>query len=149
MTFLVLFLFGSFTAYSCSCDYPSQRSAFRNAETVFVGEVVEFKALEGRETNEDLIWFPYQVTFKVEKQWKGKRQAQIIARTDLNIGPCSGFEMSVGERFLIYAERKSGQLTFWRGCSRNARAENAKGEIKRLGNFFFRAYTFLYPFPKV
>ncbi len=76
-TFLILFTFGSLLAYSCSCDVPSQRREFRSADAVFVGEVLEFKERAGVETNEDLILFPYQVTFKVEKQWKGKRQSQI------------------------------------------------------------------------
>lgn len=146
--FFIFLTFSTSLAYSCSCDIASQRQEFRSSDAVFVGEVLEFKERAGTETNENLIFFPYQVTFKVEKQWKGKRQSQIIALTDLGIGQCGGFDLPVGEHFLIYAHRKSGQLTFWRACTRSRKADKVKGEIKNLGNFFFRAYAFLYPYPK-
>ena len=62
---------------------------------------------------------------------------------------CEGFEMPVGERFIIYAKRKSGFLLVHRSfCSPNKNVKYAKDEIKNLNNFFFRAYTFLYPYPK-
>ena len=147
-TFFFFLISGSLLVYACSCDIPSQRREFRGADAVFIGEVLKFKERAGVEINEDLILFPYQVTFKVEKQWKGERQSQITALTDLGIGPCGGFDLPVGERFLIYARRKSGQLTFWRACARSRKADNAKDEIKNLGDFFFRAYAFLYPYPK-
>jgi hypothetical protein len=146
--FFIFLTLSTSLAYSCSCDVASQRQEFRSSDAVFVGEVLEFKERTGTETKEDLILFPYQVTFKIKKQWKGKRQSQIIALTDLGIGPCGGFELPVGERFLIYARRKSGQLTFWRACTRSRKADNVKDEIKNLSNFFFRTYTFFYPYPK-
>ncbi len=145
LTFSILLSFGSLLAYACSCDVPSQRREFKDADAVFVGEVLEFKERAAEaETNEDLILFPYQVTFKIEKQWKGERQSQIITLTDSAIGPCGGFDVTVGDRFIIYAQRKSGQLTFWRACFRNRKADDAKDEIKKLGKFF-RADAFLYP----
>ena len=149
--FFILLAFGSSLAYSCECrDYQSTREKFRDADVIFLGEVVKFDVRPGVETNEDLKFFPYQATFKVEKQWKGKRQSEITTFVDINLGGmCHGFEMPVGERFLIYAPRKSGQFLVSRNfCAPSQKAEYAKDEIKKLGDFFYRTYTFLYPFPK-
>lgn len=148
--FFILLTFGASLAYSCDCDWQSARQKFRDADAVFVGEVLDFKERTGVNTNKDFELFPYEVTFKVEKQWKGKRQSEITAFAGLKGGGmCEGFDMPVGKRFLIYAPRKSGQLLINRYfCSGNWAAESAKGEIQKLGNFFYRTYTFFYPFPK-
>jgi len=150
IAFFTLLAFGSSLAYACECDELSQRRKFRDADAVFVGEVLLFGERAGLNTNKDFELFPYLVTFKVEKQWKGKRQSEISAFADLKGGGmCEGFEMLVGERFLVYAQRKSGFLLVRRSfCSPNKNAKYAQDEIKNLNNFFFRAYTFLYPYPK-
>ncbi len=150
IAFILLLTFASSSAYACECDESSQRKKFRDADTVFVGEVLVFGERAGLNTNKDFKLFPYLVTFKVEKQWKGKRQSEIVAFADLKGGGmCEGFEMHIGERFLIYARRKSGFLLVRRGfCSPNKNVKYAQDEIKNLNNFFFRAYTFLYPYPK-
>jgi hypothetical protein len=146
----ILFTIGSSLALACECAEMSQRRKFRDADAVFTGEVLSFGERAGLNTNKDFKFFPYLVTFKVEKQWKGKRQPEIVAFADLKDGGmCEGFEMPVGERFLIYAKRKSGFVLVSRSfCSPNKNVKDAQDEIKNLNNFFFRAYTFLYPFPK-
>lgn len=148
--FFVLLTIGSSLAYACECDEWSQRRRFRDADTVFVGEILLFGERAGLNTNKDFELFPYLVTFKIEKQWKGKRHSEITAFADLKGGGmCEGFEMPVGGHFLIYAKRKSGFLIVSRSfCSPNKKVEDAQDEIKNLNNFFFRAYTFLYPYPK-
>ncbi len=148
--FFVLLTISSLLSYACECDEWSQRRKFRDADSVFVGEVLLSGERAGLNTNKDFKLFPYLVTFKVEKQWKGKRQSEITAFADLKGGGmCEGFEMPVGERFLVYAKRKSGLLLVSRSfCSPNKNVKYAHDEIKNLNNFFFRAYTFLYPFPK-
>ena len=140
---------GSSFAYACSCADPSQRERFRKSKAVFLGEVLEYKERPGVETNEDLKFFPYQVTFKVEKQWKGKRQPEITAFASFDSpGMCGDLDLQMGERFLIYAPYKYEHLLIYRDCGPNRIAENAEDEIKRLGNFFFRTTTFFYPYPK-
>jgi hypothetical protein len=147
---MILLAFSVSSAYSCDCNWQSVRQKFRDADVVFLGEVLAFDVRPGTETNEELKFFPYQATFKVEKQWKGKKQSEITALVDLKLGGmCEGSEMPVGKRFLIYAPRKSGQLLVSRNfCSGNWAADSAKKEIKKLNNFFYRTYTFFYPFPK-
>ena len=148
--FFVLLAIGTSLAYACECDERSQRRRFRDANAVFVGEVLLFGERAGLNTNKDFELFPYLVTFKIEKRWKGKRQSEITAFADLKgSGMCEGFEMPVGEHFLIYAKRKSGFLIVSRSfCSPNKKVKDAQDEIKNLNNFFFRAYTFLYSYPK-
>ncbi|MEJ7578335.1 MAG: hypothetical protein WKF74_15170 [Pyrinomonadaceae bacterium] len=149
-TFFVLLTLGSSLAYSCSCADPSQRQRFRESGAVFVGEVLEFKERSDLEIRENLKLFPFQVRFKVERQWKGRRQSEITALASLDWkGMCGDLDLQVGKRFLIYAPRKYGQLLIYRDCGPNREVEYAKDEIKRLGNFFFRAYTLFYPYPKL
>lgn len=146
---LTLLTIGSSMAYSCSCADPSQRQRFRDSQSVFLGEVLEFKDSSGVEINEDLKYFPYQVTFKVEKQWKGKRQSRITALAGFDVpGMCNDLDLQIGKRFLIYAPRKYDRLLIYRECGPSREAEYAKEEIKRLGDFIFRTYTFFYPYPK-
>ena len=148
-TFFILLTIGSSFAYACSCADPSQRERFRKSKAVFLGEVLEYKERPGVETNEDLKFFPYQVTFKVQKQWKGKRQPEITAFASFDSpGMCGDLDLQMGERFLIYAPYKYEHLLIYRDCGPNRIAENAEDEIKRLSNFFFRTTTFFYPYPK-
>ena len=135
---------------ACSCPDPSQRQRFREADSVFVGEVVEFKERLGRETNEELIPYPFIVKFKVEKQWKGQKLNEITALVSFDIkGFCNDLSLPVGKRLLIYAPRLSRQLLINRECGPNRYAEYAKDEISHLGNIFFRFYSFIFPYPKI
>lgn len=156
-TFFILFTFGYLLVYCCSCIDPSQRQRFRAADVVFVGKVVEFNLLTDAEydelnkveTNKELVDILYRVTFKVEKQWKGKKQTEITALASFdNPGMCNDLDLSVGKRILVYAPREHGHLLIYRDCGPNRNADYAKDEIKRLSNFFFRTYTFFYPYPK-
>jgi hypothetical protein len=149
--FLVLLISFADLVYACHCSSSSQQQRFRAANTVFIGEVIEFKVrpdLE-TETNQNLKYIPYQVTFNVEKQWKGKRQSKITALADYDSpGFCGDLDLQAGKRFLIYAPRNYGHIIVYRDCGPNRDIENARSEIKNLSNFFFQTYTFLYPFPK-
>ncbi len=146
----VLLTFGSSLAYACSCADPSVRQKFRDSDAVFVGEVTEFKERpEDKTEDEDLKYFFYRVTFKVEKQWKGKRQSQIAALASFDVpGMCNDLDLSVGKRILVFAPREHGQLLIYRECGPSRSADYAKDEIKKLGDFFYRTYTFFYPYPK-
>jgi hypothetical protein len=152
---MILLPLFAITGYSCSCEWPSVRQKFRSADAVFLGKVTRFEELPARQTGEELELFAYQATFSVEKQWKGKKQPEIETLVDIKIGGmCEGMDMRVGDRFLIYAPRKSGKLLVSRNfCSVNQPAgpgqeEAAKDEIEKLDSFLYRSFSFLYPFPK-
>jgi hypothetical protein len=147
--FVVLVIFGSTAAYACSCADPSQRERFRKSNSVFLGEVLEYRQLRDDEPAFDTS-FVYRVTFKVEKQWKGKRRSTISALAGFDDpGMCGDLDLSVGKRILIYAPRKRRELLIYRDCGPNRNAGHAKDEIKNLGNFFFRTYALFYPYPKL
>lgn len=141
-------VFGSLAAYACTCADPSQRERFRKANSVFLGEVLEFQEFQkGEPAFKD--FFFYRVTFKVERQWKGERHRTMTALAGFDEpGMCGDLDLSVGRRILVYAERDQGYLLIGRDCGPNRYADYADAEIKNLNNFFFRTFTFLYPFPK-
>ena len=148
--FFILLVFGASPTYSCDCDCQSKsstRAKFRNADFVFVGEVTKFDFPFKVETIEDVRFFSYQATFKVEKQWKGRKHSEITALVSGNLSGCQSDEMRVGERFLIFASQESGQFFVRRDfCSSSKKAECAKDEIKKLKNFFYRTSISIYPF---
>ncbi len=140
---------GAPAVFGCSSADPSLRQRFRSADSVFIGEVVEFKERPwtGNE-QDDIKSFPYQVKFKIEKQWKGSRSDSITALADFDSpSMCNDLSLEVGRRLLVFAPRTHGHLLVYRDCGPNRGADYAKDEIKRLNTFFFRAYTFFYPYP--
>lgn len=145
---LILVLLSASVSYPCSCAEPSQRQRFRSANSVFLGEVVEVKD-RAFDDNDEFKYFFYEVTFKIQKQWKGRRSSEITVWADFDMpGMCNGLDVSIGKRVLVYATKDKGHLLVYRDCGPSRSADYAKDEIKRLDNFLFRAYTFFYPFPK-
>ena len=62
ITFAILLLtFSAANAHACSCADPSQREKFRNADYVFLGQVVDI-------SDSNVKDFAYAVRFKIEKQ---------------------------------------------------------------------------------
>jgi hypothetical protein len=146
--FLALLMCSAPIAFSCSCSDPSQREKFREANTVFLGEVTEYG--ERKVTDEDFSAYPFLVRFKVERQWKGAKKQEIVALADYdNPGWCGDLDLKVGERFLIYAYREKGRLLVVTDCGPNRKAVYAEEELGKLNNFWFRIFARVYPFPKV
>ncbi|HMS39864.1 MAG TPA: hypothetical protein PKE69_06535 [Pyrinomonadaceae bacterium] len=145
--FVLLFSANVFV-FACSCVDPSQRERYRMSKVVFLGEVIEIK--DSNESSEDLKFFSYSVEFKVEKQWKGKKSKEITILADYDEPRmCGDLNLKVGERFLMYSEKRYGKLVVNQDCSISRNAKYADDEIKKLNNFFFKAYYFLFPFPKI
>jgi hypothetical protein len=136
-------------ASACECADWSQRHRFRAADSVFLGEVIQFRELQSAPPDEKLALFAYEVTFKVERQWKGKSRSQITTLADFdNPGMCNDLHLDVGRRVLVYAPKVGRSLVINRDCGPNVPEAYAKKEIARLDDFIFRIYTFLYPYPK-
>ncbi len=144
--FALLFVL-NITIFACSCADPSQRQKFRMSNSVFLGEVTEIR--DGNEKSEGLKYYFHEVKFKVQKQWKGKKSNEIIILADYDKkGWCGDLDLKVGKRFLIYSPKRYGKLIVNQDCPISRNAEYAKDEIKTLNNFFFRTYSFMFPFPK-
>lgn len=142
----LIFIFSGVTiSIACSCADTSVRGSFRNASVVFSGEVKSFDVLEKAFDG----FFDYKAVFKVEKQWKGKKQNEIIALASTDEpGMCGDLDLKVGEKFLIYAPKRKGSYVIFRDCPSSVPLASADDDIKKLNNILYRLYTFFYPYPK-
>jgi hypothetical protein len=133
--------------HACSCGDISQREAYRKSHAIFIGQFVEYGETP---KNKDA---PFPIKFKVEKMWKGKRQAEIVIHTyDLARSVCSeGF--IPGKKYLVYAygDKLLANLT----CSPShlfitdsgyADYKIQEKEIRNLNSFWFRFFARILPF---
>jgi hypothetical protein len=126
-----ILLMSAASGYSCSCADPSPREKFRAAKAVFVGRIIDVKP--NTKGKGDLQYFPEVVTFRVEQQWKGAKQSEIVVLASSDwIGMCGDLELTVGENYLIYAHGKKGKLVIHRDCGPNLLLKYAADEIKEL-----------------
>jgi hypothetical protein len=130
------------TASACSVVVISLRKEFRNAKDVFLGEIVSVRKDKS-----------YQVTFKVLKSWKGRNEKELtIEAFDHCPCPNRSFDFVVGKEFLVMTtlEGEGKNLTF-APCQIYAyqvdkQPDEAKKTMKRLDDFWFRAWAQIYPF---
>lgn len=97
--------------------YADAYAELENSTAVFAGEVSRIeKRTAGSRTE-------YEITFKVEKAWKGVKEKTIRVRSE-----CS---KAVGEKFLVYA-KSSGKkpLEIWCCCSRTKKSANAAADLE-------------------
>jgi hypothetical protein len=142
---LAVILTGSSEAFSCSCADPGVREKFRAADSVFVGTLIEMTPTN---PTEDFPLAANAVKFKVGKRWKGARQSEITAIANYDQpGWCGDLNLTVGERYLIYAGRVKGRLLIYTDCGPNRNVKNAADDMKHLNGFWFRFFARLYPYP--
>ena len=137
-------LCGTLTVYACSCADPSVRQKFRRADAVFLGEIV------GKADAEPNAYaYVHLVQFKVEKSWKGAARSglKILFEFDMP-GMCGDLPLTVGEKYLIYADRLKEGLVARIDCGPNRVASDVPDEIRKLDGFLFRMSARLYPYPK-
>ena len=103
---------------ACDCfDYPEHLQAFREAKTIFIGQVVKID--ENAARPEGLkSEVSYAITFKVEKSWKGAKHSNLIAWEHAEHTFCSRWQFKVGEKYLVYAKAYEGHLIVSGFCSR-------------------------------
>ena len=135
-------------AYSCTCLQISHRKEFRQADAVFVGQVIDI--------SEDKSFVPpklsvspyiqkiidsqkrYIVRFRVEKKFKGVGAEEILLSTFQSDSPCSGSAFTEGWRYVIYANRIEESLTDGGLCSRTRKLDETSKEYKELSSLWFR-----------
>ena len=135
-------------ALACSCAEFSVRHKFRHSDAVFVGKVVEMGPFG---PTKEFPLAVYLVRFEVERRWKGARGREVTAVADFDRpGWCGDLNLTVGERYLIYAPREKGRLHVHTDCGPNLDLKwtEAAEEMKRLGSVALRAKARLYPYPK-
>ncbi len=107
------------------CAIPKFERAFKQAETVFVGEVLNQKT-EGSTKIFEL---------RVEKFWKGVEDEKITVYVNETFRHQAQFK--VGESYLVFAEADDDGKLYDRRCSRTKNMENDFGDLeddlKKLG----------------
>ncbi len=151
LTFLfVFFLFNAATAFGCVCDTSvSFAESFKEASAVFSGKFVGAEYRRGIVSKSiETTFFPgdekkiYEVLvlkFQVEKSWKGAAKREIVLLTNharfsdgsTSVSDCD-LLFDKGKRYLIYAYGAENELQT-SACSRTARLERAKKDLKLLG----------------
>lgn len=107
----------------CECAKRNDiKSEIEASDAIFVGEVIEIK-----NSQPDAI-----ITFKVERIWKGDKTEKLLIFTD-NRGKACGYNFKKGERYLVYAYKRDGEL-HTDICSRTATVNTAGDDLKKLDN---------------
>lgn len=144
--FFCLMLLSCKAAYACTCIRPEHRDEFRQSDAVLVAKVIEVK--------EDPSYSPaklgisptiqkmvdstkrYIVKLRVDKNFKGVATKEILLYAFTSDGGCSGITFTQGEKYLIYADREDGVLSYGSICSRTAKLDRTSDEYLELRRSF-------------
>jgi|SRR5947209_4538768 len=137
-TLLAALLFGSVVlsppvVRACECAAnPSQQEVYKAARAVFIGQVIDMWQTDIPLFDDDPRFHGYAVKFKVAEYWKGVKGTEFVVLGGFR--PCTQFEFTKGQYYLVYAEGK--KLIAWTGCTRNRIAGSDSAflqEMKLLG----------------
>jgi len=142
----VLVLLSCFcNAYSNECAKIPYRKLFRDAETVFIGQVIDIRDSGDHD-------YQMAVKFKTDQFFKGPKQPEITVLADLGI--VIGFIFHPGEKYLVYAYSK--RLLVPTNCSASGplitdpiyefQYKEQKNRISKLGNPLYRFFARSWPF---
>lgn len=118
-------------AYACSCaEIPSALQQKDKMDAVFTGKavVVKEKGLSMLRTSES----PVEVSFEVDKVWKGHVSPRLTISTSLDEASC-GVEFNQGNEYLVYAYASEGKLKSDL-CSGTTLLTNAGNDLVLLGD---------------
>ena len=133
------------SVYACSCVVPEVPEAFREARSVFVGEVVEIIEPRSGNPKAPLADQLYSIKFKVERSWKGVNASQLSVLSDQGRAGCFSWGLFVkGMKYLVYAERRTPgapvrNLAVLFSCNRTALLASASEDLKLIDIIRVRA----------
>jgi hypothetical protein len=142
------------TVNACSLKIPPLRKKFREAKSVFLGKVVKIVDYSPSEAEKSAIpeyWQDYKyfskVRFEIKNKWKGdvSENQEFLAVADWECG-CPGDapeRFKEGEEFIIFASGKKFIIVCDAG---RTKIEGKEQLIKKLDEFWFRAWARIYPF---
>ena len=109
--------------FACDCIGPgTPNEELARSTAVFSGKVISI--------NRSLSGYAYNVTFDVEKIWKGVSEKNIVVSTSISGASC-GFGFKEGEKYIVYA---NGEKSLSAGlCSRTHLLTQADTDISVLG----------------
>ncbi|GAB4161473.1 MAG: hypothetical protein Fur003_4820 [Candidatus Dojkabacteria bacterium] len=130
-----LFLAQPMQTYACSCAMNENiRTSLAQTDYVFSGRVISTKSVYDRfGTNS----YQTRVDIEVDKTWKGisPEAKEITVLTSASSASC-GYEFSVGEKYLIFANGEENSSAKWVSlCSSTQPYSSAytSGDISKLG----------------
>lgn len=140
--FILVVVFGVNSVSACTIIIPSLREQFRESKHVFVGELLEISDAPQNLKNSKERFINGGVKFRIEKRWKGAKEAEISLLSDIIDSGCgnklSHFEKD--KKYLIFAQK---DYVYFFEATEFARAGE---KIKRLNDSGFRAWARIYPF---
>lgn len=128
---LLLALFFSVPALSCSCSMGEVSQKLESSKSVFIGTVKEIQYLESSNVFGDR---KIVVRFSIQNQWKGGKEESTL-HTAFNAAGCYGYWFEESKEYLIYAFEDDGRLnTMWCGgvISKDEAMESFKEEVITL-----------------
>ena len=114
----------------CGSDMTPEQ-ALERASAVFVGHVLSIQTRNTPRTRAGSTTVYYEVKLEVEKSWKLVDRREITLTTQ-TIYPNTCGSLSVGERYLVYADRLNDTF-FISELSRTNRVADAQEDLKTLG----------------
>jgi len=123
LSFISFSLFGTASpVYACSCIPPSSpQESLASARAVFMGTVTSI------EHNSN----GYEVSFNVEKTWKGISGSTVTITTPRDSAAC-GFAFTAGEKYIVYADGEENLSTSI--CSRTHLLAENDPDLLALGD---------------
>jgi hypothetical protein len=133
------------TTYASSCGKIPYRRDLKEAEAIFIGEVLDIRDSGDRH-------YPLAVTLKTERFFKGTKQPQLTVLA--NFGVPLGFFFHKGERYLVYAFSKRLEVPTNCGPSGplvtdpiyGRQYTEQKNRIAKLDDPLYRLFVRLWPF---
>ncbi|HEX8735775.1 MAG TPA: hypothetical protein VF721_10655 [Pyrinomonadaceae bacterium] len=142
--FVLVVIFGASSVNACSVDFPSLREQFRYSKHVFVGELLEISDAPQNLQNSKERLVGGVVKFRIQKRWKGAKEAEISLLSDMINSGCGGQDklsyFEKGKKYLIFARKD--YVYFYEATE----FDKAGEKIKRLDDSGFRAWARIYPF---
>lgn len=149
-----LFLLSGSDAQACFCITPEVAHAFREARSVFSGEVIEIIEPRVNKSDAPLTDRLYSIRFKVEKLWKGATAQEIVVLSDQGRAGCFSWgPFEKGKKYLVYAERRTPagartkNLVVLFSCNRTSLLDSATQDLKVLETIRIKTRHTQRPFP--
>lgn len=116
-------------ALACSCAAPATPAdALARSSATFVGHVIDIDKsfLDSLGLTRSGL---HDVTFRVERAWKGALGDTVVIRTRLT-GESCGYRFEIGRDYLVYATGEPALITGI--CTGTRPAEGAEAELEAL-----------------
>ena len=105
--FIIVLLTGTLNArlvFACQCIQLGINEDVSRSDVIFSGRLIKAKELGPADKN---FVVPFEMTFEVERYWKGEISKQFVLHTVKNTIHCNGYPFKEGESYLIFAYRYS------------------------------------------